>query len=100
MKTNLHYLGGERYLSQNMHVRGWLIFVVPEEATLDRIQFITGFLGTKSVDIPVKYLPEAVTVPSAAIVILSKELNPDGTFLFNSTSAKNAYGYPDPESDA
>ena len=51
--TNLHYLGGERYLSPNMHVRGWLIFVVPEEATLDRIQFITGFLGTKSVDIPV-----------------------------------------------
>ena len=49
--TDLHYLGGEHYLSQNMQLRGWLIFIIPENANIVRVQFMTAFLDTKTADI-------------------------------------------------
>ena len=48
---DVQYLGGERFLSQNMHLRGWLAFEIPNTATIKRVQFITAFLGTKTADI-------------------------------------------------
>jgi hypothetical protein len=48
---NVQYLGSDRFLSQNMQLRGWLAFEIPENAILKRIQFITAFLGTKTADI-------------------------------------------------
>jgi len=47
----LQYLGDDRFVNQNMQLRGWLVFKVPESATIKRIQFITAFIGTKTVDI-------------------------------------------------
>jgi hypothetical protein len=52
--TNLSYLGGDHVLSQNGHLRGWLIFVVPEETSIEKIQFMTEFLDTKTADILVR----------------------------------------------
>ena len=51
---NLQYLGGERFITLNKNLRGWLAFEIPDDAVVDGIQFITGFLGTESVDIFVK----------------------------------------------
>jgi DNA-directed RNA polymerase subunit RPC12/RpoP len=45
------YFGGERLLNLNMHARGWLAFIVPPTAQLKRLQFFTGYLSTRSVDI-------------------------------------------------
>lgn len=45
------HLGGERFVNPNMAVRGWLAFSVPLNARLTRLQFFTGFLATRSVDI-------------------------------------------------
>jgi hypothetical protein len=48
---DLQYLGGDRFVNQGMKLRGWLVFQVPEEASIERIQFITGFIGTETADI-------------------------------------------------
>lgn len=45
------FLGGERFLTPGTRVRGWLAFKLPENAVAERVQFITGFLGTKAADI-------------------------------------------------
>ena len=52
------------------------------------------------VDIPVKYFPPAVAVPSGETVRLSVALNPLGINLSNWVSARNAYGNPEGASDA
>lgn len=46
------YFGGERFLNLKMHARGWLAFKLPITARLKRLQFFTGFLSTRSIDIP------------------------------------------------
>ncbi len=48
---DVQYLGGDRFLSQNMKLRGWLAFEVPNTAIITRVQFITAFLGTETADI-------------------------------------------------
>ena len=50
-KKDLQYLGGDRFVNPNMKLRGWLLFQVPEDATIKNIQFITGFIGTETADI-------------------------------------------------
>lgn len=45
------YFGGERFLNPGMRARGWLAFKVPKHAQLKRLQFFTGYLSTKTVDI-------------------------------------------------
>jgi hypothetical protein len=47
-EKDLQYLGGERFLNQNMKLRGWLVFKVPENAVIKNIQFITAFIGTET----------------------------------------------------
>lgn len=42
------YLGGDRAISPDTKLRGWLAFVVPFDAVLERVQFLDGFLGMKS----------------------------------------------------
>jgi hypothetical protein len=53
---DLQYLGGERFLNRNMKLRGWLAFRVPETATIARLQFMTGFLGTETAEIMIDEL--------------------------------------------
>ncbi len=48
---DVQYLGGDRFLSQNMKLRGWLAFEIPNTAIIKRVQFITAFLGTETADI-------------------------------------------------
>lgn len=48
---DLQYLGGDRFLNQNMQLRGWLVFKVTENATIKRIQFVTAFINTETADI-------------------------------------------------
>jgi len=48
---DVQYLGGERLLSQNMELRGWLAFKVPANTVITRIQFMPDFLTTKTADI-------------------------------------------------
>lgn len=43
-------IGGERIISPGGRVRGWVAFKVPESAKPERLQFLTGFLKTKTVD--------------------------------------------------
>jgi hypothetical protein len=50
----VQYLGSERFLNQNLKLRGWLAFKIPETASVQRIQFFTSFLGTEAVDILVE----------------------------------------------
>ncbi len=40
-------LGGERFITPGMRVRGWVAFVVRPQTTVERLQFITGHLTTK-----------------------------------------------------
>jgi len=40
-------LGGERFITPGMRVRGWVAFVVRPQITVERLQFITGHLSTK-----------------------------------------------------
>ena len=51
---NLQYLGGDRFLNQGLRLRGWLAFKIPENASVQRLQFFTSFLGTEAVDILVE----------------------------------------------
>jgi hypothetical protein len=50
-EKDLQYLGGDRFLNQNMKLRGWLVFKVPENAAIKNIQFVTAFIGTETADI-------------------------------------------------
>ena len=50
-EKNIQYLGGDRFLNQGLHLRGWLAFKIPETASVQRLQFFTAFLGTEAVDI-------------------------------------------------
>jgi hypothetical protein len=50
-KKDLQYLGGDRFLNQGMKLRGWLVFKVPENATIKSFQFVTSFVGTETADI-------------------------------------------------
>lgn len=43
-------LGSERFITTGMSVRGWLAFPVLSSAPLERLQFITGFLKTKTIE--------------------------------------------------
>lgn len=43
-------LGGERFINPGMRVRGWVAFKLPPSATLERLQFLSGFLGTKTAE--------------------------------------------------
>lgn len=47
-------LNGERFISPGMHLRGWIVFRVPPAAGLERLQFLTGFLGTKTIEFMLK----------------------------------------------
>lgn len=51
INNDLQYLGGDRFVNQGMKLRGWLVFRVPENTSVKRIQFITGFIGTETADI-------------------------------------------------
>jgi len=53
---DLQYVGGERFLNRNMQLRGWLAFKVPENATITRAQFMTGFVGTETAEIMIDEL--------------------------------------------
>lgn len=48
---NFRYFGGDRMVNPGMNARGWLGVIVPFDAPIQRIQFLTGFLATKSADI-------------------------------------------------
>lgn len=58
---NKRYLGGERLLNPQTRLRGWLAFKIPKEAVIERIQFITGFLGGKAADFAVGTSRDAAT---------------------------------------
>ena len=45
------FFGAERFLNRTMHARGWMAFKVPATAQIMRLQFLTGFLNTSTVDI-------------------------------------------------
>lgn len=40
-------LGGERFITPGTRVRGWVVFIVPKSAQIERLQFLTGHLSTK-----------------------------------------------------
>jgi hypothetical protein len=43
-------LGGDRMAMPGMHVRGWVAFKLPQAAVVDRLQFLTGYLVTKTAE--------------------------------------------------
>jgi hypothetical protein len=43
-------LGGERFISPGMKVRGWVAFEIPPTAIIERVQFLTGHLTTKTAE--------------------------------------------------
>lgn len=47
-------LNGERFLNPGMHLRGWIAFKIPPSASPERVQFLTGFLRTTTVDFLLK----------------------------------------------
>jgi len=48
--TDRHPLGGERFISPNMQVRGWIAFKISQDTVIERLQFLTGFLSTKTAE--------------------------------------------------
>jgi hypothetical protein len=40
-------LGGERFITPGTRVRGWVAFIIPKSAQIERLQFLTGHLSTK-----------------------------------------------------
>ncbi len=48
-QQGMRYLGGERFIN----------FQVPDEAQIERVQFITAFLGTKSADVKLHFDSQA-----------------------------------------
>ena len=49
-RSELPALGGESFIRPDMRVRGWLAFEIPSAAKLERLQFFTAFLGTKTAE--------------------------------------------------
>ncbi len=43
-------LGGERFIVKGMLARGWVAFTIPPTAVLDRLQFLTGHLTTRTAE--------------------------------------------------
>jgi hypothetical protein len=43
-------LTGERFLTPGMRLRGWLAFKLPPDLRVQRLQFLTGFLNTHTVE--------------------------------------------------
>lgn len=43
-------LGGDRMVTPGSRVRGWVIFKLPEAIVVDRLQFLTGYLVTKTAE--------------------------------------------------
>jgi hypothetical protein len=48
-------LRGERFINPGMRVRGWLAFKVPASSVLERLQFLTGHLTTRTVEFILKH---------------------------------------------
>lgn len=40
----------ERFVSRGMRVRGWIVFEIPPKIVLQRLQFLTGYLVTKTAE--------------------------------------------------
>jgi hypothetical protein len=47
-------LAGERFLTAGMKVRGWVAFVIRKPAVVERLQFLTGHLTTKTAEFLLK----------------------------------------------
>ena len=47
-------LGGDRMLTPGARLRGWVIFKLPEATEVDRLQFLTGYLATKTAEFLLK----------------------------------------------
>jgi len=47
-------LSGERFISPGMKVRGWVAFEIPPTAMIERVQFLTGHLTTKTAEFLLK----------------------------------------------
>lgn len=43
-------LGGERFATSGMRVRGWVAFKIPDGIVLARLQFLTGHLETRTAE--------------------------------------------------
>ncbi len=43
-------IGGERFVTPGGRVRGWVVFKFPESAVVEKLQFLTGFLKTKTAE--------------------------------------------------
>lgn len=43
-------IGGERFVNPGGHVRGWVAFQFPKNAGVKQLQFLTGFLSTKTAE--------------------------------------------------
>jgi hypothetical protein len=43
-------LGGERFINPGLRVRGWIAFKIPAAAVIERLQFLTGYLSTKTAE--------------------------------------------------
>lgn len=43
-------LGGERFINPGMRVRGWVAFKIPSAVVVERLQFLTGYLSTKTAE--------------------------------------------------
>lgn len=46
--------GGDRMATPNMYVRGWIAFAVPMATVPHRLQFLTGYLTTKTIEFLLK----------------------------------------------
>ncbi len=49
-KEHVPGLTGERFASPGMQVRAWVAFKVPSEVEIIRLQFITAFLSTRTIE--------------------------------------------------
>jgi len=47
-------IGGERFIAPGGQLRGWVAFKFPPEAILVKLQFLTGFLKTKTAEFLLK----------------------------------------------
>lgn len=48
------YFGSERFINPGMNARGWFAFKVANDSEISHLQFMTAFIGTKTVDIGIE----------------------------------------------
>jgi hypothetical protein len=57
-QSDKHYFGSQQFINPGMNVRGWLAFVVSKDEKIKLLQFLTAFIGTRTVEFMIENMVE------------------------------------------